>query len=52
MTLLGCSLLWLSLAFLILSIWVPWLGWLIPPVFAAFLLLQVLLRWVVPKGKR
>jgi predicted dehydrogenase len=47
MTLVGCGLLWLSLVLLILSIWVPWMGWLIGPVFALFLTLQ-LLRWVVP----
>jgi hypothetical protein len=47
MTLVGCSLIWASLILLILSIWIPWLGWFIAPVFAVFLLLQ-LLRWVVP----
>ena len=48
MTLVGCSLLWGSLVLLILSRWQPWLGWLIAPVFALFLILQ-LLRWAVPK---
>jgi hypothetical protein len=47
MTLVGCSLLWGSLVLLILSRWVPWLGWAILPVFALFLGLQVL-RWAVP----
>ena len=47
MTLVGCGMLWVSLLLLILSRWVPWLGWLIAPVFGFFLLLQ-LLRWVVP----
>lgn len=47
MTLVGCSLLWGSLVLLILSRWFPWLGWLILPVFALFLGLQ-LLRWAVP----
>jgi hypothetical protein len=47
MTLVGCGMVWLSLILLILSRWVPWLGWLIAPVFGFFLLLQ-LLRWVVP----
>jgi hypothetical protein len=47
MTLMGCSLLWISLFLLILSRWVPWLGWLILPFFLVFLVLQ-LLRWVVP----
>ena len=45
MTLVGCSLLWISLMLLILS--VPWLGWFIAPVFAVFLVMQ-LLRWLVP----
>jgi len=48
MTLVGCGLLWGSLVLLILSRWLPWLGWAVAPVFAVFLLLQ-LLRWVVPK---
>jgi predicted dehydrogenase len=47
MTLVGCGLLWGSLVLLILSRWVPWLGWAILPVFALFLTLQ-LLRWAVP----
>lgn len=47
MTLVGCSILWISLMLLILSAWVPWLGWFIAPVFAVFLILQ-LLRWVMP----
>jgi len=50
MTLVGCSLIWLSLLLLIFSIWVPWLGWLILPVFGVFLVLQIL-GWVVPKRK-
>lgn len=47
MTLVGCSMIWLSLVLLILSVWVPWLGYVIIPVFGIFLALQ-LLRWVVP----
>ncbi|MBI3409073.1 MAG: Gfo/Idh/MocA family oxidoreductase [Planctomycetes bacterium] len=47
MTLVGCGLLWMSVMLLILSAWVPWLGWLIAPVFAIFLVMQ-LLRWVMP----
>jgi hypothetical protein len=47
MTLVGCGLLWGGLVLLILSIWVPWLGWGILPVLASFLALQ-LLRWAVP----
>jgi predicted dehydrogenase len=47
MTLVGCGLLWGGLFLLILSIWIPWLGWGILPVLAVFLALQ-LLRWAVP----
>jgi hypothetical protein len=47
MTLMGCSLLWISLMLLILSVWVPWLGWFILPVFGLFLIMQAL-GWVVP----
>ncbi len=47
MTLVGCSMLWMSLVLLILSAWLPWLGWFIAPVFGIFLVLQ-LLRWAVP----
>jgi predicted dehydrogenase len=50
MTLVGCGLLWLSLALLILSAWFPTLGWVIAPVFAVFLVLQML-RWVIPKAE-
>ena len=47
MTLVGCSSLWMRLVLLILSAWLPWLGWIIAPVFGIFLLLQ-LLRWTGP----
>jgi hypothetical protein len=47
MTLVGCSMIWLSLVLLIVAVWVPWLVWLIIPVFGFFLILQ-LLRWLVP----
>jgi hypothetical protein len=47
MTLVGCSILWISLLLLILSAWFPWLGWIIAPVFGVFLAMQVL-RWVLP----
>jgi hypothetical protein len=51
MTLMGCGLLWGSLLLLILSVWVPYLGWLILPLCGVFLILQ-LLRWLVPVGPR
>jgi predicted dehydrogenase len=50
MTLVGCGLLWASLVLLILSRWFSWVGWLVVPVLAGFLALQ-LLRWVLP-GER
>ena len=48
MTLVGCSLIWLTVIVLILSAWIPWLAWLIVPVFSVFLVMQGL-RWIVPK---
>ena len=51
MTLVGCSLLWLSLMLLILSVWMPALGWLILPVISVFLVMQ-LLRWAVPRENK
>jgi predicted dehydrogenase len=51
MTLVGCGLIWVILLLLVLSVWVPWMGWLIGPALAFFLLLQML-RWVIPGPKR
>lgn len=50
MTLVGCSLIWLCLALLILSIWISWVGWLIAPVLGIFLFLQ-LFRWIIPGNR-
>jgi predicted dehydrogenase len=47
MTLFGCAILWVILLLVILSRWVPWMGWLIVPILGVFLGLQ-LLRWVLP----
>jgi predicted dehydrogenase len=47
MTLVGCGLLWGSMLLLILSRWVPQLGWVIVPLLVLFLGLQFL-RYVVP----
>jgi predicted dehydrogenase len=47
MTLAGCALLWASIVLLIVSVWVPWLGWVILPAIGLFLVLQ-LLRWALP----
>lgn len=49
MTLIGCSIMWISLVLLILSIWIPWMGWLILPIFGIFLVLQVLRVLVGPR---
>ncbi len=49
MTLVGCSLMWIILVLLFLSIWVPWLGWLIFPSLGVFLGLQFLRRFVREK---
>jgi predicted dehydrogenase len=51
MTLVGCSLLWLSLLMLILSVWIPSAGWLVLPIFGFFLILQFL-RWAVPEKQK
>jgi len=51
MTLLGCSLIWLSLIVLILATWIPWLAWLILPVFGVFLIMQVV-RLILPSHGR
>lgn len=50
MTLVGCGLLWLTLLLLVLSRWVPKIGWVIVPVLVLFLVLQ-LLRWLVPRQR-
>ena len=50
MTLVGCSIFWVSLVLLILSIWIPWLGWIIAPALGLFLAFQ-LLRWVALKPR-
>ena len=47
MTLLGCGLLWGVVVMLVLSRWYPWTGWLMLPLLAGFVLLQ-LLRYVIP----
>ncbi len=52
MTLVGCGLLWIAFILLIVSRWVPLLGWLMIPLLLIFLGLQ-LLRFLIPrKGGR
>jgi predicted dehydrogenase len=48
MTLVGCGLLWIILLLVILSVWFPYLGWLVVPVLVFFLGLQIL-RWFVKR---
>jgi predicted dehydrogenase len=47
MTLAGCGLLWAVLVLVIVSVWVPWVGWLILPLMLVFVVMQ-LLRWIIP----
>ncbi len=49
MTLVGCAMVWIVLLLLIVSRWVPWVGWLILPLLLLFIGMQ-LLRWVIPSG--
>ena len=51
MTLAGCGILWAIFFLLILSVWLPRLGWLIVPLLGFFLLLQMF-RWVIPARKQ
>jgi predicted dehydrogenase len=48
MTLVGCGLLWGMVFLLIMSRWLPQLGWIILPLLAVFILLQFL-RWILPR---
>ena len=48
MTLVGCTIFWVSLMLLILSIWIPWLGWIILPALGVFLVFQMV-GWMARK---
>lgn len=48
MTLVGCGLLWLVILVVILARWVPQIGYLIVPILAVFLVMQ-LLRYLIPR---
>jgi predicted dehydrogenase len=50
MTLVGCALLCGAIVLLVLSRWLPWLGWGILPLLLVFLVLQTL-RWALPRAK-
>jgi hypothetical protein len=47
----GCALLWGVLLLLIVSVWVPWAGWVILPLLVGFIALQ-LLRYVIPAREK
>jgi predicted dehydrogenase len=49
MTLLGCALLWVVLLLLVLSRWLPWVGWLMLPLLLGFVLIQFL-RYLIPRN--
>jgi hypothetical protein len=49
MTLVGCGILLVSIVLLILSVWLPRVGWLIVPLLGGFLLLQTL-RSIASRG--
>jgi predicted dehydrogenase len=50
MTLLGCGLIWLTIAIIILSVWFPRAGWAVVPLLLVFLGLQAF-RWIVPRAR-
>ncbi len=50
MTLLGCGLIWLTIAIVILAIWFPQARWAILPLLVIFLGLQAF-RWIVPRAR-
>jgi predicted dehydrogenase len=50
MTLVGCGLIWLMIAIVILAIWFPKAGWVVVPLLVVFLGMQ-LFRWVVPRRR-
>ena len=51
MTLLGCGLIWLTIAIVVLAIWFPKAGWAVLPLLVIFLGLQAF-RWIVPRARR
>ena len=50
MTLVGCAMLWVVVALVIASRWVPVAGWLIIPLLVAFLAMQIL-GWAIPRRR-
>jgi predicted dehydrogenase len=51
MTLVGCGLIWLTIAIVILATWFPRAGWAVVPLLVIFLALQAF-RWVVPRKRQ
>ncbi|HLW67240.1 MAG TPA: hypothetical protein VKS79_18140, partial [Gemmataceae bacterium] len=50
-TLIGCGMIWLMLLIFGLSIWLPWIRWLVVPMLIGFLVLLGA-RWVVERSKQ
>ena len=48
-TLIGCGMIWLMLLVFAISIWVPWIRWLIVPMLVGFLGLLAV-RWLVQRN--
>jgi hypothetical protein len=48
-TLIGCGMIWLMLVVFAVSIWVPWIKWLIVPMLLAFLALLAI-QWLAKKA--
>ena len=49
-TLIGCGMIWLMLLIFAISIWVPWIRWLVVPMLIGFLALLAT-RWLVERSK-
>jgi hypothetical protein len=49
-TLIGCGMIWLMLLVFAISIWVPWIRWLVVPMLVSFLALLAA-RWFVERTK-
>ncbi len=51
MTLVGCGLIWLVIAIVIVAAWYPQAAWVVLPLLLVFLGLQIF-RWVLPRSRR
>jgi predicted dehydrogenase len=50
MTLVGCGIIWLTIAIVIVAVWFPKAGWAVVPLLLVFLGLQAF-RWIVPRSR-